>query len=95
MPGCRSKCRRACVVASTWSSWATEGNCVNSVMYSFTQGQTEGEGIYTLPASNRAVTAWARATLEPSGSTGIMPLIWCLRLSMTAGPLALSPPACA
>ena len=41
-PRCDCMSRNACVVASTWSSWAAAGNCVNSAMYSAAHGQWEG-----------------------------------------------------
>lgn len=85
-----SKSRRACVVASTWSSWGAPGNCVSSAIYSRAHGQCSGCGSRTVPGLEDGVTGHGAAVLLPSGSTGMMPGTACFSASMTGRPLALS-----
>src|SRR5262249_30868208 len=64
---------RACVMASTWSSFRPFGNEAHSSMKPSTQGALAGCGKYTLPDSICGDTPWARAILPPSGLTSINP----------------------
>lgn len=84
-----SKSRRACVVASTWSSWGARGTASVPPTYSRAHGQCSGCGSRMFPASKNVVTAWARAVLLPSGSTGMIPGTACFSASMTGRAVGL------
>ena len=75
---------------STMSSCGTLGKLHIWSRYFCDQGQNLGSGTQKFPASTKGATEFARSTFEPLGFLGMMPGTVRERVSMSAGPLALS-----